>query len=93
MATEIRYASNRIRHDNHLAPTTLTERTFVKPANTVLIVNTSVTNSAWISFDGLSLFTLKPGASICLDFSKQYTYWTKGDGVTTNMEVIVGAED
>lgn len=92
MATEIRAAVNVVRHDNHLAPASLTKRTFIVPINSLLIYNTSTTNSAFISFDGVNELTIKPGGAFSMDFSKLYSYWTRGDNATTNLQVVTGAE-
>lgn len=92
MATEIRYAVSAVRHDNHTAPITLTKRNFPKPINTLLVINTSSTANAYISFDGVNKLTLVPGDSFSMDFAKRYDYWTQSDG-TADLEVVTGSEE
>jgi hypothetical protein len=92
MATEIRYNINQVRHDNHTSPVTLTKRTFTQPINLLLVYNTSSSANASVSFDGVNLLTIKPNGSFSMDFAKLYSYWTQGDGSTTNLQVITGSE-
>lgn len=92
MATEIRYANNVMRHDNHTAPVSLTKRIFPVPINCILIYNPSSTADAAISFDGVNTLTIKKGAAFSMDFAKLYSYWTLGDGSTTTLQVVTGAE-
>ena len=92
MATEVRAAVNVIRHDNHTPPATLTARLFNNQrSNTLILSNVSTATTMYISFDGTSLFTIKPGGVFSINFSCQKQYWTQGDALG-QMEVIIGSE-
>ena len=91
MATEFRAAANKMRHDNHAAPGSLTERTFAVPANFLIISNTDSTNPAAVSFDGSNSFTIPAGASASFDMAKQVSYWTSGTS-SPALEVVFGSE-
>lgn len=92
MATHIVYNVAEVRHLNHTAPVSLTKITFAVPINSILIVNTSTTANAYISFDGINELTMKPGSALAMDFSRLRFYWTRSDGGTGTLEVITGAE-
>lgn len=91
MATEIRYNVNAVRHDNHIATVGLTKRTFISPINTLLVINTSSSVSAYISFDGTNSLTIPPNGSFSMDFNKRPDYWTASDG-TAVLQVVTGSE-
>ena len=93
MATQVRASVNKIRHDNHIPPLSLTFRSFSagSVSNTILISNISDDTNVDISFDGTNLFTIRPGGAFSMNFSNQKGYWTKGDGVG-ELQVIVGSE-
>jgi len=93
MAANLSIPSPLVRHDNHTAPGTFTERTFVKPADFLLVRNTDTTNSALVSFDGLTGFTLKPDEILTLSLKNKRTYWTKAAAGTPALEVLVGSDE
>jgi len=93
MAANISIPSPLVRHDNHTAPGSFTERTFAKPADFLLIRNTDTTDSALISFDGTNGFTLKPGEILTLSLKNKRTYFTKAAAGTPTLEVLVGSDE
>jgi len=92
MPTETIAAANVLRHDNHTAPASLTERTLTQPANFLLIKNSHATLSLSVSFDGVNTYTLGPGSSLSLETAKQKTYWTAEVTATATVEVLYGSE-
>lgn len=92
MSTSVKSDINVVRHDNHVAPVTLTKRTFPSPVNTILLYNTSSTSTMNISFDGTNTLAIKAGGAFSMDFNKLYSYWTQGDGSTTAIQVVTGSE-
>ena len=88
MATDMRAASNKVRHDNHTAPGSLTERTFTVPANFLIIYNAGATSAA-ISFDGTNEFPIPAGSTLSMDLCKQVSYYTSG---SVALKVMYGAE-
>jgi len=94
MPTEIRYASNVLRHDNHTVSAPLTKRTLSPPVNFILIINTDTSKDAQVSFTGNvpDTITLQPGGSVSIDVSQLREYWTKGSPAGASLEVIVGSE-
>jgi len=91
MATEFRAASNVVRHDNHSAPASLTERTFTKPANFLLIYNPSV-SEVQVSFDGTNEFPIPSGAALSFELAHYKSYYTHGSGAEA-LKVLVGSEE
>lgn len=92
MAIETRAAINNLRHDNHVPPATITERTFTQGQSTtyLLISNVSAV-TVWVSFDGIHFLSIASGGVFISNFSKVNSYWTKGDAVAA-VEVIIGSE-
>lgn len=93
MPTQIRSAIDVIRHDNHVPPSVLTKRLFEPNSrtNTMVLSNVSTATTMKVSFDGVNEFTIKPGGVFSLNFSNQYFYYTRGDGVG-EVEVLYGSE-
>jgi hypothetical protein len=93
VSTQVKAAVDIIRHDNHVPPASLTQRTFTAHSctNTILISNVSSATTVLVSFDGVNTFTLKPGGSFSMNFSSQLSYWISGDGVGA-VEVLLGSE-
>lgn len=92
MVASIDIPSPLVRHDNHTAPGSFTERTFAQPADFLLIRNTDATNSVLISFDGVNGFTLKPDEILTLSLRNKKTYFTKAVSGSPTLEVLVGSD-
>lgn len=92
MATEMSFAANKLRHDNHTPPTTVALRTFTVPANVMIFRNLDASITEYISFDGTNFFTILAGQSLSIEGSKQINYYSKAASGTPSMEVLYGSE-
>lgn len=82
-----------IRHDNHTAPASFTVRNINPKVNYIIIQNTSNSNDAQVSFDGISGFTISKRASFSIEASGLNKYWTKAVSGSPTLEVILAGEE
>lgn len=92
MATEFRAAANKVRHDNHTAPASLTERTFTVEANFLVIYNSDSSNAAEVSFDGTNTFPIPALSTLSMELAKQKSYYTKATAGSPALKVMYGSE-
>lgn len=92
MPSEFRAASNKLRHDNHTAPGSLTERSFSQLANFLIIYNSDSSNAAEVSFDGTNTFPIPALSSFSIEVSQLKSYWTKATAGSPALKVLFGSE-
>lgn len=93
--TEVRAAAQKFSVTNPSLTTTGAAQTLPAKTNYMLVSNIDAAINVLISFDNVTYFTIKPGASLSIegaDISARQSVYLKSASGTPTCEVLYGAE-